>query len=351
MLKRSIKKEYIWLFVIGLLLLTIVNLKVYFEYESALTKYRQEAGAEAIKEIQKLQYRFTQLYQNLRIISLLPSVRNIDSQGKNFTPDSLESIQQIYQNLDNNIHVSKIYIAPLNIDPDKILPETGTPQGPIKIFNQSFTRDNYFLQEDEGDHTAEYRAIKKQIAFIKSRYAQMPMNHLSVPLISGEEVMTSDNSEYKTTHEDSDRLGLLFSVPFYDSSEKLKGAIVAVIRNNSLKNLIPNYDFTLINPTYGYINAFRKSGQFLASLQWIKEGKPDPNLLYSEIIPLITPDPASHWAGWFGLSNEYFYSSNAYIGIKTFFYTANSIVIILLFIMLSLIRASHQLKDKIAGKS
>jgi hypothetical protein len=66
-----------------------------------------------------LESMFDDLYQNLRTISLLPSVRGIAGKNranekedvvasKRFTPDAMETVQQIFNNLRGSVNVSEV---------------------------------------------------------------------------------------------------------------------------------------------------------------------------------------------------------------------------------------------------
>ena len=58
--------------------------------------------------------------ENLRTISYLPGVRNVDRYGENLSAEAWETIGQIYNNLNANVDISEIYLVPVTLDPDKI---------------------------------------------------------------------------------------------------------------------------------------------------------------------------------------------------------------------------------------
>lgn len=355
MLSKYFKLDYFLVILIGVILIFLVNLKADYDYKSALEKYKESSNAHALREVEAVQDAFNNIYQNLRTISFLPSVRNTDRHGTHLDPDSLASIQQIYNNLASNVEVSEVYIVPVTLNPDKIDPLTGKPEAPIKMFDELITdkgkkgKENTQQTETHFEEVEifEYRLMVKQFEFFKTHYPTIDMiEGLNVPILSGGEVITCDNSEYNQTKNEADRKGLVFMVPFYGMDGKLKGGITAIIRNNVLKKLIQNLDVALINPAYGYINLFKETGEAKNSLSWIKQAKPNPDLLYSEIIPIATKDPSSNWGVWVGLSNNAFYSSSDYLQVRNFRYFGTFILLVAMLVVINKLKVTGVLRRK-----
>jgi diguanylate cyclase (GGDEF)-like protein len=130
---------------------------------------------------------------------------------------------------------------------------------------------------------------------------------LQLPMISGPEVITCDNTEYIVTRNDADRLGVLFSIPFYGFDDKLKGTVTAIIRSNTLRKLLPEKNYALINVDQAFVSR-PHNGQELSSTQWVHQGKPDPGLIYSEVVPVSVHDPRSQWSIWVGYPDVMFFT-------------------------------------------
>ena len=113
-----------------------VHVKSSNDYNAALEHYRIRAHGEALIAAHEVASAFDQIYQNLRTISLLSSVRKIDRYGETLSPDGRQSIQQIFNNLANNIAVSEVYVVPADLQPDEVDPKTNEKQAPILMFDK-----------------------------------------------------------------------------------------------------------------------------------------------------------------------------------------------------------------------
>ena len=221
-----------------------------YEYRSSLDSFRKAWEAEAKDAAAEASYALAHIYQNIRTISLLPSVRDIDRHGANIDADARLSIQQIYNNLASNVAVSEVYIVPVDLDPERIDPATGKLEEPILMFDELILAavrndlDNKDRKSFEGVEAAEeaeeieiyeYRQLKQQLAWFRERYSTVDqINGMHVPFINGEEVITCDNTEFDKSGVEADRTGIIFSVPFYSRDGHLKGSISAIIRSRAL---------------------------------------------------------------------------------------------------------------------
>ena len=83
------------------------------------------AHADAVAAKERVRDKFLSIYENIRTLTLLPSVRSIDRHGTNLGVEGRIAIQQVYNNLAVSVAVSEVYILPANFDPDRIDPATG----------------------------------------------------------------------------------------------------------------------------------------------------------------------------------------------------------------------------------
>ena len=330
---------YIIILLFGISAIFLLNIKANKEYEAAKKEYISSSSAHAHAVSEKVEDTLQAIYQNLRTISLLPSVRAISRHGENLSADGLLSIQQIYNNLANDVNTSEVYIVPSDLNPEIIDPVTGETEAPIKMFDElvTYSAKREGAKEDKtGTHYEEveiheYRLMVKQFEWLKKYYPDVSkIDGLNVPVISGPSVITCDNTEYNKTKEDKDRMGLVFNVPFYDMSGKLKGGVTGIIRNNKLKELLSKTNFSLINTSYDYINQSTIPGQSDLSMNWVKQGKIDPDLIYSEVIPIQINDPHGSWLIWTGLPDSEFYTSDKYISIRNFKYFSIGFVVFIM---------------------
>ncbi len=305
----------------GIALVHFINEKSSKDFYTALQNYTEQRRLETEQSANNISNSFGYIYQGIRTISLLPSVKTIDRYGKNLDKNAHESIVQIYNNMASNVAVSEVYIVPVDFDPEKKDLITGKQQEPIlmfdnKISDKETTSEKYFEEEIH-----EYRLIHEQVIYFKQHYPDTEnINHQNPPMISGREVITCDNTEYNKTKNDDDRLGIVFSLPFYGEDGKLKGVISAIIRSNSIKKLMPDTNYALINNNHDYIVTAKDNVQAADSKAWILQLKPDPSLFFSTIVNVPTPDPQSKWMLWAGFPNQLFSDSPDVKAIQDFKY-------------------------------
>lgn len=303
-----------------------INTKYHRDYQSALENYKKNEAVESRIASKKIEDALDDVQQNLRTISYLPSVREIDRHATNLSDDARKSIQQIYNNLAVNIDVSEVYVVSRDFDPDKIDPVTQKNEEPIIMFDELITNPNA-KKEDKPDEPGkleeveiyEQRLLKQQIAWLGQHYPTADsFKAMSVPMIAGPEVITCDNAEYKNTLNDKDRKGLVFSVPFYKINGQFAGCVCAIIRTNVIKKLLPEKGTALLNQEYGYTNFSTTPGQAENSLEWVQKSQPDPNLLFSQAVKLKSNDPRSQWIFWTGSVTGEFLKSTHVQSIEDF---------------------------------
>lgn len=324
---------YALIFAVGVAIAAFVNSKGERDMAAAIERYRTTSRAEAQDHAQALQLKFTQLYQGIRTISLLPSVKTIDRYGKNLDDNAHESIIQIYNNLRSNVTVSEVYVVPVDIEPEQIDPVTGSLQTPILMFDDAVAaheEDAPGAEEEKITTIAqaevapeveifEYRALKEQMQYLKQHYDDIStVDKMNLPMIGSPSVLTCDNGDYEKTNQDKDRSGAMLSVPFYGADGKLKGTVTTVLRDNIMREMLPQSHAALVNSEYNYNISAAQEGQQNASEAWVSQKKPDPSLLFSEVIEVATPDPRSKWVFWAGYPDAIFYESGDAKAVENF---------------------------------
>ena len=332
------------------------------EYESALSSYRAASQSRGVDAAKDLEGSFKQIYQNMRTISKLPSVMKIDRRGTNLDSDARLAIQQIYNNIKSNVAVSEVYIVPAEFNPEAADPVTGKLEEPTLMFDELITVFDPKKKAD-GDEKAEAETATEEIEIYEYRQLQQHMawfkkhngtattvDGLSVPMISGAEVITCDNSDYNATKNDDDRKGLLFSVPFFGPDGRFKGTITAIIRTNAVRKLLPGRDAALVNTTHGYVAGASVPGQNQKSREWVALAKADPDLIYSHVFQIPFPDPSSKWQLWVGHSNEEFLGTSEVSAIDTFKWMARLGIAGLTLMALAQIRLMQRRREKKLAK-
>jgi hypothetical protein len=240
MKKASSRIGYVAILLLGAGLSLCVYIKSSSDMRHSESSYKKIASTETAMAAKSISRSLNEIYQGIRTISFLPSVKSIDRYGKNLDANARESIIQIYNNIANSISISEIYIVPVDLDPEKIDAETKSLEIPILMFDDKATAEVKSDEKSDEPHITsiaqaeaaseveiyEYRLLKEQLAYLKANYGdQSKINKLDVPLVGGREVLTCDNGDYSKTKNDQDRKGVVLSVPFYDNTGKLKGLL------------------------------------------------------------------------------------------------------------------------------
>ncbi len=317
----------------GILFACFIGWKSERDYHAALLSYQRVSQEEFDKNKDEVSGTFRQIYQGLRTISFLPSIKAIDRYGANLDANAKESIIQIYNNLRSNVAVSEVYVVPADLEPEQIDPVTGSLQTPILMFDDAVAAHE---KADEGAieekittiaqaekakevEIFEYRVLKDQMGYFKRTYPDMAhIQKIDIPLIGSPSVLTCDNGDFEKTHLDTDRMGMILSVPFYGDDGHLKGAVTAVLRDNVVRDLLPAQDYAVVNVLYNYHVLPNGMDKHMAAQKWIAEGKADPDLLFSTTASLNVPDPRSDWVLWAGYQDHKFLESGDVKAITNF---------------------------------
>ncbi|WP_337268698.1 methyl-accepting chemotaxis protein [Oryzifoliimicrobium ureilyticus] len=276
---------------------------------------------------------FKQIYQNLRTLAFLPDIRELQRHAENVSPGAKETIQQVYNNIASNVSVSEIYFVPASFSPGTPDAVTGKPEEPAMMYDQLITWDTKKESGETEEQGApeiedeEYALIAKQIAHFRQENPDLStVKGLDIPMTSGPVVTTCDNTDFNHTHNEYDRKGLVFSVPYFDRTGKFAGVVSAIIRLRVLEQFLPEKDAAFVNVGEGYgINA-ATAGQAEASKTYVIKGEQDPNLIYSEAVKLKTPDRQAGWTLWRAVPNATFENSSELIAIRHFAYAGYAVI-------------------------
>lgn len=286
----------------------IIGTTAYWANQLELVRkhYIETAKGDSRIVVGKIVANFAAIYQNIRTLSNLPSVRSVSRHGENLTEEAKVTIQQIYNNLISTVAVSEIYILPIDFEPDRIDMVTGQFESPIISFDQLIVgvQDN---PKSEGPQTLtmapmgrrdplnestldragkaqveiyEYRQMKRQLAWFAAHTpTAAAIDKLNVPMIGGEEIITCDNSKFDETGDDADRRGLIPAVPFFGADGRLRGGVAAIMRTARYCGMLPTGDFALVNSAVKFLAMTAQDGQAVRSSDWAISAKPDPSLV------------------------------------------------------------------------
>jgi len=330
---------YAGVLVVGLGSALVANNWWSSQYSSAKDLYQQAETAKAHDVAGKVKANLDTIYENIRTISLLPSVADANRHGTNLSEEARAAIQQIYNNLYSRVAVSEVYILPIDFDPDALDPFTGHHEAPIAVYDELIVgghetstasvdaeqaippeRDFEGIPDRAGSpqvEIEEYRQLRRQLQWMQQHYpAREHIDGMSIPMIGSPELLTCDNTLFNSTGDDADRMGVVQMVPFYGSDGKLKGGVSVTMRTAAIRGLLPSADYALTNGHYAF-STYHKGGQAAASQPSLSAGIPDAALVASDVLPIETADPTSNWQLWMGRPLSEFESSPAIVSIGT----------------------------------
>ena len=318
---------------IGVVFSGLIHWKYRAEVHLAMDNYRAESREATARVTLTVENIFSQMYHGLRTIARLPGVRAIDSHteglefrggGDGLADDARQTVQEIYNNLASNIAVSEVYIVPAGLEPDQINPDTGKLWEPWITFDELIvgkTAENLDIRnaavinptsmvEVEEIEIHEYRLMKEQLDWMRKHARCLDcVDGIKFPAVGGREVITCDNTRFSpSAPDDMDRSGLVFSVPFYGADGNLKGCVSAVMLSHAFRDVLSNGDYAIRSVEHDYTIQPRHEGLWQNSGFWIARAKPNPTLLYSEVLTINAYDKSGQWFLWAGHDDAVFWS-------------------------------------------
>lgn len=201
---------------------------------------------------------FTHIYQTIRTISFLPSIRSITGGNrtsakedvvaeKRFSREGHYTVQQLYNNLASNVNVSEVYC---------VLDGFTKDQTPFFAYDSLIITDwknkkgNMLSGSDvpEELEDEEYSYYPTQLAHFKSRYPRFTFTKFDdIPAVASPPMRTY-NTQFtsKSKGDPVNASGILYSVPFYDNDGNFSGIISAIFRINVLEALLIDMPFLVI---------------------------------------------------------------------------------------------------------
>ncbi|MFZ4574965.1 MAG: ATP-binding protein [Phycisphaerales bacterium] len=282
---------------------------------TAKAEARAETAARARDLSQQVERVFERVYVGIRTMSRLPGVRSIDRYAKNFDADARTTVQELYNALATDVAMSEVYIVPVDLDPDLLDPVTGEPQEPIITFDELIIgrhaesgHEEHGEAEVEEIEIYEYRLMKQQLAWFKEHAPrENDVKGLDVPALTGQEVVTCDNSRYSPSNpSDADRSGVVYSVPFYGPDGALKGCVSAVFLTSVLYDLLPDGNTSIRNATTGQTITGAGGGAAANNPDAVRADRPEASLPACDVSALRVRDDSAEWVLWHGLTNDDF---------------------------------------------
>ena len=199
------------------------------------------------------------IYQNVRTITLLPSIQSIQGGNRKsenedvvkdgrFSAEGQATVQQIYNNLASRVSVSEVYAVIEGLDAKK-------GEVPFFMFDKLIFGAAEAEAEKEAPKTAdtpeeaedaEYEHFPLQIEKIKTAHPSFKFAGMDdVPAYISPLLRTCDNAQYTSKSKGNvrDTEGILYSVPFYNTTGQFRGVISAIVRANVLEAMLVGIPF------------------------------------------------------------------------------------------------------------
>lgn len=295
-----------------------------YNYNSQIAELKKEYIEDKKHENEELaknlSTQFNFIHQLIKSIASYPSIKNIDRHATNFTEENRNSLRQLYRYAYLNIQLSELYIVPKDLDADKIDPVTKKNEEPILMF------DDFIAGAEEAHHegeqekegmkleeveTEEYALLKNQMNYFSQHFSTRQANSNDpLPIMSGKEVITCDNSEFTPDDfkkgNDAPRKGIVISTPVYDQNGQFHAAVSAIIRTSVLAKLLPKGQFIL--SLEGGATISNHPTQL--TLDYFNGKLKSSNLpLYAESIQVPIADSAGKWKLYSTSPDSEFYDS------------------------------------------
>jgi hypothetical protein len=291
MLKRS-WIGYILICGGGLFLGFLVYNKCFRDYDAALEYYRRVSHRELEHATSKAETALDTIYRRMRALSLMPGrFAGNGAEPARMTEAEKSVDRLIFKGLRDAMGMPALYVLSLT-----------SPQAMIVDENGPRPAGNGALRG--------YATVRAQMQWFAENYPVLaPAMKTDVPILSGHEPLAAGDDGFEDSLRWKTQSDAVFSIPYYGKDGRLAGVVAAVMPGDLLRNLLPDGDFALVNAGYVYVLEGEKRGQVERSTALVTAGKADPNVLYSETMPLDLRDPRSKWYVWCSHPDEDYHGS------------------------------------------
>ena len=211
----SLRRDHVYFFLIAVLGLGgafAIHMNASYGMKAAKDRFHAESHTASLAAASIVESQFTAIYQNLRTISRLPSVMKTNRHATNINQDGLTTIQELYNNLASDVNVSEVYVVPRTLNADLIDPFTSAPEAPMLMFDDLISNDGgggNVTRRFEAE-IYEYHLLHRQMIWFEDHVPNVKATDgFNIPMISGAQVVTCDNTVYNITLNNADRTGVL----------------------------------------------------------------------------------------------------------------------------------------------
>ncbi|MBT3984032.1 MAG: HAMP domain-containing histidine kinase [Bacteriovoracaceae bacterium] len=221
-------------------------------------------------------------YITIRSIATLPSTIVLDSRTFKYVEKQEKVIDQIYRNIVSEINVSEIYVVSKNFVPKSV----GHNKHIIE-FAHYLHKENKEEEESREDEKFEHLEIYKQIQHFQRKYPTADsVSGIAYPAYISNKLITCDTrlseSKHLSSSELKRRMGVVYSVPFYNENGEYMGVVAAILREDVIKNIFTSPFYVLSKPKFNfYIENEHIESELGQQVSSLRLGKPSKSFPFS----------------------------------------------------------------------
>ena len=214
-------------------------------HKSLANEKHEKTIQQANNVAQQVEFRLRLFYQGLRAIARIPGIQKLHLNNFQLNYAHKQSIQDVYNNLAENFQLTEIYVVSKHFDPDgrrhtkPLLAFENVSEIPGAISSRNI--------HPEEDEKLEYKEIYQQLqVFLNNSTKRDNFSHLNYPASISRQVLTCDRSKQHNREDDLSRLGIVYSVPYYDAQGNIQGMISGVLLTSAILENITTGHYTLL---------------------------------------------------------------------------------------------------------
>jgi signal transduction histidine kinase/ActR/RegA family two-component response regulator len=244
---------------LGLLGTLVLGTKLSSSALSAAGQMTSDDYAGSLADQQKdIDTQFDQVYDMLRMLSVLSTVQQHGHDAAGLTLDSQAAGQVIHQNLVNDADVPELDLVPADLDPDRLDAATGKPNGMVCVFDRHATAGTDKLPGNAGE---KYRALTELCGKLRDRFPnRQSLKSPLLPALSSCR-LAADGAGAGHAEEPT----LLYAVPIFGADNRFKGAVVAAIPSETIRRWV-NTDYVSLDASGVSFSGGRSPANAAASI-------------------------------------------------------------------------------------
>lgn len=358
-------------YLLPLLLLIILIGAVIYKYETDLEVNRQHytdsLRHDAGRQKDRLESTILLIQQNLHMVANLPDIRAAGRDVSKLNAGDFHIIQQVFSTLRDNVGLTSLYIMAPQTD---VPVTTQNPMLPMLALNPEFrihpelatlTSEFSSTRDEIQNDASARRLVRDRMQLIRqhlerlrgdfpdlksaraANYPGMLTVHSSAP-----QLMEDGWKLLKFTESAS---VFMFIVPVYGSNGQMSGAVIGTLPVIALLKDLVESNPVLIAPTERVILAADNYSSWRDSWDWLRQGKADPNLIFSNIEDIHLHDQALRWLLWSSRPDADFWRAAEVKSAETFAWSSGIVSLMLCVALMLVVRQQQRHRALVEQKN